>query len=234
MLSDTLNPFVELTMIEGYYKTTLADSGIDEWDFVFPFKYTETDKDVCYSTVIKTDTVDMHVYHEKLHRVYDRYTVVQDSLYSLAIYDSSKVIYVYHPEPVYKHLLSIDLFRPELYEGQVKDYTVYDSTGLRVIKFRFNNESPFISYRIIYHPNDYSLVKLEYLLKKDVIEPGLPYFEPPTYLKIEWTALGLTQDHVATDPELFSTKRYVKWQQGKLIPTTAYADYEIINTINPQ
>lgn len=245
---DTADPFMELMLIEDYYKHT-GDSAIAAGDALYwVFDLTQYEigaRDPNSSTggtidtLIKTEPVYIRVWGNKMHCTFEGVYIIQDSQYCLNVDYDAQTINVTTPLPVYRQILNVDLLDSTLYNGQVKDIITYDSIdvadgdSLKRIVWRFNNESPYVRYEITYRAIDHSIAKIEYWIRMEVVPPNTAWFVPANYRRFTWQMREIQIGAGMPYPELFSTSQFIEYRNGVLQLRPEWTEeFTLINSID--
>jgi hypothetical protein len=248
VLRDTADPFMELMIIEDYYKS-MGDSAMTAGDYIaWMFDYTQyeigardpnSSSGETIDTAIEGSSAIVRVWGNKVVYQFDSSVMIQDSQYCLTVDFRSEVMNITSPVPVYRHLMNVDLLDSILYSGQVKDIITYDSIdtqdgdSLKTIVWRFNNESPYIRYAITYRVVDHMIEQIEYWIRMEIVPPNTAWHIPANYRRITWKMYNIDYVPDYPNPDEFSIYNYLELRNGILVPGESYADeYTLINSID--
>ncbi len=178
IIDTTLDPLVELMKIQSSYYNPLDTA------FQVDFFYYLEDHD----TTVVRDTIPGYLQTQGLdHYVFDLGSTllqVQTSTYLMTVYYEDSLIVLNKPISKDRMLFQIDLLDTLLYPKQINNITVKDSGLYREIHFDFANESPYLSYDIVYDTVAYELKFTNYKYKKEVVAPGTGSYTPSHYVSI--------------------------------------------------
>lgn len=234
MVRDTLDPLVELMKIQDWYMATSAsesDSTGQGTSATFTHKYYEYSNDsVTYSL---TDTFILKVFGNRFSFETDSIRLWQDYQYNVLVYKTDSIIHVRRPINFYEAIFQVDLLDTSLFR-QVQSYRVFDSASARYIIFEFKNESPLIRLTVKSDIIFYQMKELEFTMKKDIV-PGGTAWQPPSSYHNYTRVHILANSHVITSPVFtfnFDTGRIIKLQNGVLVPTSTYQNFEVVNELD--
>jgi hypothetical protein len=234
MIRDTLDPLVELMNIQNWYMTTTAS----ESDLTgpgtggtFTYKYYEYSNDSV--TYLFTDTFALKVFGNRFSFETDSIKLWQDYQYNVLVYKTDSIIHVRRPINFYEAIFQVDLLDTSLFR-QVQSYRAFDSASARYIIFEFKNESPLIRLTVKADILFHQMKELEFTMKKDIV-PGGTAWQPPSsyhnYTRVHILAntQGITNPYSTFD---FDTGRVIKLQNGVLVPTSTYQNFEVVNELD--
>lgn len=152
---------------------------------------------------------------------------VQDEQYKVTIYRRDSTLYVEKPGmgSAYQALYQLNLLERDIYNKFVDTILVKDSGEHRIISLLFKSHAPYIRYDVVYTKANYQLVKVQYLLRAELAPANNPAYVPAKYRRITLLRDANTS---LTNAAPISTRDYIIWKDGKLVPAPAYSNYRII------
>lgn len=221
VIKDTLDPIIELLKIQDRYGDTMDRVTVRKH---YIYEYHTGD------LVSVDSSVSVIFTRSALQRFFmDSIETYQDNQYRVLVNHRDSVMYVTFPTPLYQEMFQMNLLDTIMQIRQIHDLVLYDSLNMHIIQYTYINESPFIYFRTGIDTATHRIYFVDFSIKTVLPEAGSSYIPIESFTDYTRMVTVFFEDLEPLDSLNYSTSKFIKIENGKLVPATAYQGYELID-----
>ena len=213
----TIKLFDDIEAIQAMYVST------DHISFTATY-YME---DIDSVTIRDTSVAQFKINGQKFHLMIDSVESIQNDHWFGTVYYQNFIVVVQQPVPLPKQVLGVNV-KDSLFQQIVMDQmTFVDSGSYRRINIICNDNSPFISYNVVFNKTNYQVTTINYTLRKNMDKASIK--------KVNMQVRFSAYSSGTFDDTVFSTDNFFLVKNGREISAgSAIPGFEVVNLIQKQ